>query len=558
MNVARLLTHGGWLGIFLLASTAQPLLAEQGSESTSTRYIVRLKKDHGFQKHEGLSIQEAASERGLRLKKFRAGRLGRKRSIVLPQTGFLITEDLSESEVQELRDNPDVAYVEQDIQWTTQESGAGSSDSLPTSFEQAPWTRDLMGFSEDAPSPYLDPNYSQNRTIVAVIDTGTREDHPFLAGALEPNMAEVNGREGVDDDGNGFVDDTYGANAITRRGSADESYSSHGTHVSGLVKIIRDHAISEFPAARQISILPVRFIGDDGSGSTAAAITAMEYAASRGAKVINASWGAKGQNAYSQALYETFVSLYNDNDIFFAVAAGNADGSGSNNNDNIPHFPANYNVPSLMSVASATPNYGVSGGVFRLFSLTLSDFSNYGRSTVHIAAPGDYSDGRGGTRGVLSAYSGYGPWGNLYVKKQGTSMASPLIAGIAGVMRAVNPRLTSFEVKDLMLQSAKQYSSLSAIKGSSLAHARNAILLASTTSTQGTKPRTPSNPVNGSSGGEEFERPSGCAGGTVANASGGNGSANSPMGGNSLGLFMVLFGIWAASRQRKSRKSRVK
>jgi subtilisin family serine protease len=346
-----------------------------------------------------------------------------------------------------------------------------------------------LGFDEDIPSPYLNPDFSRARTVVAVIDTGTRVDHPFLAGSLERNSAEVNGSSGVDDDGNGFVDDTYGANAITRSGSANETYSSHGTHVAGSVKVVRDHAIADFPEAQQVSILPVRFIGDDGSGSTAAAITAMEYAAARGAKVINASWGAKGQAAYSRALYETFVNLYEQNDIFFAVAAGNADGMGPNNNDSIPHFPANYNVPSIMTVASVTPNYGVSGGVFRLFSVVLSDFSNYGRNSVHIAAAGDYSDGRGGGRGVLSAYSGYGPWGNLYVKKQGTSMATPIVAGVAAVMRAVNPSLTAFEVKDLMLRSATQHAALSEIKGSSMVHARNAIELAQSTASSGTRPR---------------------------------------------------------------------
>jgi subtilisin family serine protease len=545
MDVAKMLTQGVWLGGFLLGSTtAQP----------AQRFIVKLKDEKIPSGN--LAIQESKKQRIEKLKSFSASRLSRKKSVILPRTGFLIAEDLDAYDLQALRENPEVAYVEEDIRWKTQNTGAGAPSSWPTSFEQSPWLRDVLGFIEDTPSPYLDPNFSQARTIVAVVDTGTREEHPFLQGSLERNEAEINGLPGVDDDGNGFIDDTYGANAITRRGSANETYSSHGTHVAGSVKIIRDHAIAEYPEAQQLSILPVRFIGDDGSGSTATAITALEYAASRGAKVINASWGAKGQAAYSRALYETFVNLYEQNDIFFAVAAGNADGMGPNNNDSVPHFPANYNVPSLMSVASATPIYGISGGVFRFLNLTLSDFSNYGRNSVHIAAPGDFLDGRSGTRGVLSAYSGFGPWGNLYVKKQGTSMAAPLIAGVAGVMRAVNPQLSSFEIKELLLRSAVQHSALSQIKNSSMLHARNAIELARNSQSQGVRPRTPSNPVNTGSSEQrsEFERPKGCAGST-SSPSPTNGESG-PMGGNSLGLMSLLYAFWVLHRSRKGKAAK--
>jgi subtilisin family serine protease len=205
-----------------------------------------------------------------------------------------------------------------------------------------------------------------------------------------------------------------------------------------------------------------------------------------------------------------------------------------------------------MSVASVTPLYGSSGGYFRLINLALSSFSNYGKNSVHIAAPGDYSEGRGGGRGILSAYSAYGDWGNLYVKKQGTSMASPVVAGVAGVMRAVNPSLTSYEIKDLMLRAAKSHSSLDKIQNSALLHAHSAITLAKNTKSKGTKPRIPSKAVaNSTPSGPKFEDTSGCASGTLA--SGGGGTSN-PFGGNSLGLLGALYILWSSGRSVQKRR----
>jgi subtilisin family serine protease len=539
MDVAKLLTC--LLSITLLGFTT----AAQADNETH-HFIIRLKDTARADGTVKSFRSQNIRERGDRLAGFKRERLQHRRGLVLPRTGFLIAEDLSPAEIQELRSHPDVDFVEENIVWRSYYAGHPSSQ--PSSFEQAPWFRDLMGFQNDSPDPFVEPNFSQTRSIVAVIDSGTRIDHPYLVSALEPNFAEINGLSGVDDDQNGFIDDTYGANAITRRGSGTELYSSHGTHVAGIVKAVRDHAIQEFSQAKQVSILPVRFIGDDGTGSTAAAITALEYAAARGAKVINASWGAKGRETYSQALYETFARLY-EMDIFFSVAAGNADQNGPSNNDQIPNFPANFNIPSLLSVASATPFYNVnfSGGPFRLISLTLSNFSNFGNS-VHIAAPGDYADGRGGGYGILSANSGFGPWGNLYIKKQGTSMAAPVVAGIAGVMRAVNPNLTAYEIKDLIMRSAKKHQSLSSIQSSSLVHARDAIVLAKNTSSQGLKPRLPSSPITSSQPNNPPERSGGCASVAPVNPEG-------PFGGNSLGLISLVYALFLLRKSKRRQRA---
>jgi len=539
MDVAKALTGKISLAIAVICG----VLASHANAAPKT-WIIRLKKE---ETKSGLVAAQATARAQTRLVDFKRARLAKKKGLVLPRMEFLVTTDLSANEITELRADPSVAYVEEDISWRTQDS-PGAPSSWPSSFEEAPWLRDLMGFSENYPDPEVAPDLSTKRTVVAVIDTGSRSDHPFLSAALEPNVRELEGRSGVDDDQNGFVDDTWGANAITRKSSGTETYSSHGTHVAGIVKTIRDHALSEFPESRQVSILPVRFIGDDGSGSTATAIVALEYALSRGARVVNASWGAKGNSAYSQALYDAFAKLY-ANDVFFSVAAGNADGFGPNDNDSIPYFPANYNIPSLLSVASVTPYYN--SNEERLVSVELSDFSNFGKRSVQIAAPGDYADGRGSTSGILSAYSGFGTWGHLYIKKQGTSMAAPVIAGIAAVMRAVNPELTAYEIRKLLLDSAHSYRALGSIESSSLVHARDAIVLAKNTPSQGLRPRLPAAPVRQSTSleTEPEERSSGCASVSPVKPQG-------PFGGNSLGLIAVAYALWALQRSQR-KKSRV-
>jgi subtilisin family serine protease len=537
MDVAKLLTAKASLGVLLLGSLfAAPV------RGASKGWIVRLKKDRDAASR-GYATAGTIQQSRDKLRSFRDSRLSRKKSLLLPRLDLVVTEDLSPGEVADLRDDPEVAYVEQDVEWKTQATSVGEASTWPSSFAQAPWLKDTMGFVSDSPDPDVTPT-THLHTVVAVIDTGSRVDHPFLSAALETNDAEYGGTANVDDDGNGFVDDIYGANAITRRGSGTESYSSHGTHVAGIVKTIRDHAIGEFPQAANVTILPVRFIGDDGSGSTATAILALEYALARGARVVNASWGAKGNSAYSQALYEAFASLYSQ-DVFISVAAGNADSQGANNNDTTPFFPANYNIPSLLSVGSATPYYNSATG--RLVSLDISPFSNFGLNTVQIAAPGDYADGRGGASGILSAYSGFGAWGNLYIKKQGTSMAAPVISGIAGVMRAVNPELTAYETKDLLLKSARIHPALSKIQSSGLAHARDAIMLAKNTISQGLRPKLPAVSVRQTQAATPEEHRSGC--GTVTPVGRGDG----PFNGNSLGLVSGLYALWAFSKRLRKK-----
>ena len=187
--------------------------------------------------------------------------------------------------------------------------------------------------------------------------------------------------------------------------------------VYGLTTDIFDNPVLE----SKVKILPLKFLGADGSGDTADAVRAIDYAIASGAKVINASWGG---SSYSRALHEAFSRAY-EKGILIVTAAGN---SGANN-DSSPIYPANLNIPGLISVAASTNWDG------------LASFSDYGVQTVHIAAPGVT---------ISSTYPN-----NRYGYSSGTSMAAPFISGVAALLLRESPQLSGYQIKETILNSAK-------------------------------------------------------------------------------------------------------
>ncbi len=507
------------------ASTGTPL-----STSVSKRYLVRLKRPtiaDGF-------APFSATDRNERFLASRPRQL--KVKLELRQTGFVVLETSADQNANELLEgHPDVEYVEEDRQWHP----ASEEDTAPPSSQtSSPWMKDVLGLGEANPPTEL--GSTDFDVPVAVVDTGLSHEHPYFRGGLLVNSAEQNGKPGVDDDGNGYVDDVFGANVQRGNGQLVETTTDHGTHVAGLVKAIRDQAAVVYAAAARVKVMGVRFIDGGGSGSTSAAILGLEYALARGARVVNASWGARGEDAFSQALYDAFRGLY-DRDVLSVVAAGNAEGGFANDNDRTPYYPANFGLPGLLSVASVTPRYGASG---QYQGLSLSPFSNFGRTTVQLAAPGSYEDREGSDAGVYSAYARYTPR-TLYVRKKGTSMAAPVVAGIAGVVRALNPSLTAYEVRALMMKATR--SSGLPIESGGVIDAAEAFRLAKTTSSEGAKPEpatkqfvtAPARNVEG----DETEPVGGC--GSITPPSG----PGNPFGGNSMGLVTLLFAVMAVVRR---------
>jgi subtilisin family serine protease len=262
-----------------------------------------------------------------------------------------------------------------------------------------------------------------SNVIVAVIDTGVKYDHQDLADNAWINTNEIAGN-GIDDDNNGFIDDIYGYDFTNSDGDPMDD-NGHGTHCAGILGAKGDNGMGISGVAHSAQIMGLKFLGADGSGSISAAINSIMYAVDNGATILSNSWGGGG---FSQALFDA-ISYANDHDVLFIAAAGND----SSNNDINPSYPANYDLPNVISVASTDHND------------QLSSFSNYGMS-VHLAAPG--SD-------ILSTYNNGG-----YRHLSGTSMATPYVTGAAVLLRSNSPHLTALETKQILLESVYELDSL--------------------------------------------------------------------------------------------------
>jgi len=251
--------------------------------------------------------------------------------------------------------------------------------------------------------------------LVAVIDTGVDYNHPDLADNIWTNPGEIPG-DGIDNDGNGYVDDVHGINAITAGGDPVDD-NGHGTHVSGTIGARGNNSIGVAGVCWTVKIMPLKFLNASGNGLTDDAITCIEYAIAKGATILSSSWGGGG---YSQALRDAIEAAKNAG-ILFVAAAGNW----GTNNDGSPIFPASYDNENIIAVAATDHNDA------------LASFSCYGATTVDVAAPGV---------DILSTI----PEG-AYDYDSGTSMAAPHVSGLAALLKAYRPSGTWSEIKSRIL-----------------------------------------------------------------------------------------------------------
>jgi len=266
--------------------------------------------------------------------------------------------------------------------------------------------------------------------LALVIDTGVSYSHPDLAPNMWRNPGEIEAN-GIDDDKNGYIDDVYGINAINGSGDPNDD-NGHGTHAAGILGARGNNSIGSAGVAWNTKIVAAKFLNSSGSGSVANAIKSIQYGnalkrAGYNVVVSNNSWGGSG---YSPALASAILESSNLG-ILFVAAAGNE----SANNDAVMSYPASYSIPNVVSVASV----GSDGA--------LSSFSNYGASSVHIAAPGNR---------IVSSYPN-----SSYVLMSGTSMAAPQVSGVALLAQAIcNGSLTLPKLKDALLKTGTVYPSL--------------------------------------------------------------------------------------------------
>ena len=251
--------------------------------------------------------------------------------------------------------------------------------------------------------------------VVGVIDTGVDYLHPDLAANIYANPGEIPGN-GIDDDGNGFVDDVRGWDFVNNDNDPMDD-NGHGTHCAGTIGAVGNNGIGVAGVNWNVKIMPLKFLSAGGSGSTADAVECIEYATMMGVHLTSNSWGGGG---FSEAMRQAIADAQTAG-ILFVAAAGNS----SSNNDVSPHYPSNYDLDNVISVAATDHND------------QLASFSSYGATTVDLAGPGV---------NVLSTLPG-----NSYGLLSGTSMATPHVAGVAAMIFGRFPAISAPDAKNLML-----------------------------------------------------------------------------------------------------------
>jgi subtilisin family serine protease len=258
--------------------------------------------------------------------------------------------------------------------------------------------------------------------VVAVVDSGIKLDHPDLAPNIWTNFGEVPGN-GVDDDGNGYVDDLHGVDLTTADANNNTLHDGfgHGTHVAGTIAAAANGK-GVVGVAFRAKLMAVKVLTDAGGGTTGAVAEGIRYAAANGARVVNLSLESTTDDPRMRAAVQAAAAA----NVLLVTSAGN---SGANV-DQTPVYPISIASPNVVGVAATEPDDG----------RTLPEFSNYGRLTVPVAAPGV---------DVLSTARTGG-----YEEKSGTSMAAPHVAGVAALMAAIAPNLPAADLRALLLQHA--------------------------------------------------------------------------------------------------------
>ena len=264
--------------------------------------------------------------------------------------------------------------------------------------------------------------------LVAIVDTGIDPDHPDLRDKLWVNLPELNGESGADDDGNGKVDDIYGWDFVAGDNEPRDA-NGHGTHVAGIAGAMTDNGLGVAGMGWNAILIPIRVLGEDGTGDSWDVARGIRYAADCGAKIINLSLGAPGYSQSSPYPALRDAVLYAQSKGALVVAAAG--------NEGYPPGSAYYFYPAayadVLGVAATTRHDGI------------ASFSNAG-PYVDVAAPGVdiYS---------TKPFSSYG-------SMQGTSMATPLVSGLAALVWARHPSATALQVAALIMDGAEDLGSV--------------------------------------------------------------------------------------------------
>ncbi|MCI4625307.1 MAG: S8 family serine peptidase [Candidatus Magnetoovum sp. WYHC-5] len=262
--------------------------------------------------------------------------------------------------------------------------------------------------------------------VVAIIDTGVNYNHPDLGSNVWSNSKES--RDGLDNDGNGFIDDVIGWDFIgddylnpTEDNDPMDDYG-HGTHVSGTIGALTNNKEGVSGINWEVKIMPLRALGADLETTVSAVVAAIGYATDNGANVINASWGWSDHR--SNALYEAIEAALKKN-ILFVAAAGNE----SQNIDYVADYPSTYDIDNIMVVSASDQND------------ELASFTNFGAKVVDVAAPGvDICS-------TVTPYNGSILYDCSY---SGTSMSAPHVSGLAALLWSYYTQFDYAQIKSMI------------------------------------------------------------------------------------------------------------
>ncbi|MBQ6247943.1 MAG: S8 family serine peptidase, partial [Kiritimatiellae bacterium] len=320
-----------------------------------------------------------------------------------------------------LKADPTVLYVEPNRKRLVFKAPNDSDYSKLWAMKNNGQTGGTAGCDIDAETAW-EYTTGSSEIVVAVIDTGVDYNHPDLANNMWTNSGEIPDN-GVDDDGNGLIDDVYGYDFANNDADPTDDHG-HGTHCAGTIGGVGNNGQGVAGVNWSVKIMALKASTAEGSLPSSAIIASIDYAVQMGARVSNNSYGGYG---FSQAEYDA-VKAAGEAGMVFVAAAGNE----ANDNDVMPAYPASFDLDCVIAVAATDSKDA------------LAVFSNYGATTVDLGAPGV---------GIWSAApTTLVPAGYQYM--DGTSMATPHVTGAAALILAADPTLTVAKVKELLLEYA--------------------------------------------------------------------------------------------------------
>lgn len=330
----------------------------------------------------------------------------------------------------------EVEYAEPNIQIKLEHEGAGNHVHANDELFYKQWG--LFNHGQDSGKSGADISAMQawattkgsSDVVVAVLDSGVDYTHPDLKNNIWRRPGVIIAYQDEDLTAEGPIDDINGLNLLEDTGDPMDD-NGHGTHCAGIIGAEGGNEIGVAGVNWTVKIMPLKFMDAEGIATVRDAIEAINYVLNRkragvNVRIISSSWGTMTR---SRAL-EDVIRKAGDEGILVVAAAGNA----NSDNDAKPHYPSSYDLNNVISVAALNRND------------ELTTFSNFGATSVDIAAPGQQ---------IVSTWLEHG-----FQEKQGTSMATPFVAGVAALVLAANPGISITELRARLLKSADPLPSL--------------------------------------------------------------------------------------------------